>query len=155
MSVLGQLLSLLSSILTILLTCPNNNTLLCYRNKPFLIVQVLSVDLGLSNNRWSWKNPQGSREKNQWLLVSRILQQPLLAALIRRSLFLKNSLIKMVGISNSQMDGTSMHSLWGVLLCYQSPLIYSHTSWQRRYSFRWIVKWVYTTQQNHKRTYSV
>ncbi len=37
-SVLGQLLSLLSSILTILLTCPNGDTLLCYSNKPFLTV---------------------------------------------------------------------------------------------------------------------
>ncbi len=39
-SALGQLLNLLSSILTILLTCPNNNTLLCYSNEPFLTVQT-------------------------------------------------------------------------------------------------------------------
>ncbi len=38
MSVLGQSLNLLSSILTILLTCPNNNTLLCYSNEPLLTV---------------------------------------------------------------------------------------------------------------------
>ncbi len=37
-SVLGQQLSLLSSILTILLTCPNNDTLLRYNNDPFLTV---------------------------------------------------------------------------------------------------------------------
>ncbi len=36
MSVLGQSLNLLSSILTILLTCPNSNTLLCYHNDPVL-----------------------------------------------------------------------------------------------------------------------
>ncbi len=35
MSVLGQLLNLLSSILTIWLTCPNSDTLLSYRNDPF------------------------------------------------------------------------------------------------------------------------
>ncbi len=34
-TMLGQSLNLLSSILTILLTCPNNNTLLCYSNEPF------------------------------------------------------------------------------------------------------------------------
>ncbi len=38
MSVLGQSTNVLSSILTILLTCPNNNTLLCYSNDPFLTV---------------------------------------------------------------------------------------------------------------------
>ncbi len=38
MSVLGQLLNLLSSILTILLTCPNSGTWLCYSNDPFLTV---------------------------------------------------------------------------------------------------------------------
>ncbi len=36
--VLGQSLNLLSSILTILLTCPNSDTLLCYSNDPFLPV---------------------------------------------------------------------------------------------------------------------
>ncbi len=36
-SVLGQLLDLLSSILTILLTCPNNDTLLCYSNNPVYV----------------------------------------------------------------------------------------------------------------------
>ncbi len=41
MSVLGQSLNLLSSILAILLTCPNNNTLLCYSNEPFLTVKKL------------------------------------------------------------------------------------------------------------------
>ncbi len=34
MSVLGQSLNLLSSILTILLTCPNSDTLVCYSNDP-------------------------------------------------------------------------------------------------------------------------
>ncbi len=34
------MLSLLSSILTILLTCPNNETLLCYSNDPFLTVYI-------------------------------------------------------------------------------------------------------------------
>ncbi len=43
MSVLGQLLSLLSSILTILLTCPNSDTLLCYSNEPFLEVYMVAV----------------------------------------------------------------------------------------------------------------
>ncbi len=38
MSVLGQMLNLLRSILTILLTCPNNDTLVCYSNNPFLTV---------------------------------------------------------------------------------------------------------------------
>ncbi len=38
MSVLGQSLDLLSSILTILLTCPNKNTLLSYSNEPYLTV---------------------------------------------------------------------------------------------------------------------
>ncbi len=40
---LGQSLNLLSSILTIILTCPNNNTLLCYNNEPFLTVQQLKT----------------------------------------------------------------------------------------------------------------
>ncbi len=38
--VLGQLLNLLSSILTILLTCPNSDALLCYSNDPFLTVYM-------------------------------------------------------------------------------------------------------------------
>ncbi len=38
MSVLGQLLNLLSSILTILLTCPNSDILLCYSNGPFTVI---------------------------------------------------------------------------------------------------------------------
>ncbi len=38
MLVLGQLVNLLSSILTILLTCPNSDTLLCYSNDSFLTV---------------------------------------------------------------------------------------------------------------------
>ncbi len=33
--------NLLSSILTILLTCPNNDTLLCYSNDPLLTVYSL------------------------------------------------------------------------------------------------------------------
>ncbi len=37
-SELGQSLSLLSSVLTIILTCPNSDTLLCYSNNPFLVV---------------------------------------------------------------------------------------------------------------------
>ncbi len=37
---LGQSLNLLRSILTILLTYPNNDTLLCYSNDPFLTVCV-------------------------------------------------------------------------------------------------------------------
>ncbi len=41
MSVLGQSLNLLSSILTILLTCPNSDTLVCYSNDPFLTVQII------------------------------------------------------------------------------------------------------------------
>ncbi len=32
----GTIANLLSSILTILLTCPNNDTLLCYSNDPLL-----------------------------------------------------------------------------------------------------------------------
>ncbi len=36
--VLGQLLSLLSCILSILLTCPKSDTLLCYSNNPLLTV---------------------------------------------------------------------------------------------------------------------
>ncbi len=40
MSVLGQSLHLLSSILTILLTCPNSDTL-CYSNEPFITVCTL------------------------------------------------------------------------------------------------------------------
>ncbi len=59
--------NLLSSILTIILTCPNNNTLLCYSNEPFLTVNVrtnlhaitLSLPpseavelLGISRDRW-------------------------------------------------------------------------------------------------------
>ncbi len=43
MSILGQSLNLLNSILTILLTCPNNNTLLCYSNEPFLTVWALTL----------------------------------------------------------------------------------------------------------------
>ncbi len=35
-----QSVNLLSCILTILLTCPNNNTLLCYSNEPFLTVYM-------------------------------------------------------------------------------------------------------------------
>ncbi len=38
MSVLPQFANLLSSILTILLTCPNNDTVLCYSNDSFLTV---------------------------------------------------------------------------------------------------------------------
>ncbi len=34
-SVLGQLFNLLSSILTILLTCPNSDALVYYSNDPF------------------------------------------------------------------------------------------------------------------------
>ncbi len=37
-SELGQWPNLLSSILTILLTCPNSDTLVCYSNDPFLTV---------------------------------------------------------------------------------------------------------------------
>ncbi len=40
-SVLGQLLNLLSSILTILLSCPNSDTLLSYSNDLFLTVYVI------------------------------------------------------------------------------------------------------------------
>ncbi len=35
---IGTTANLLSSILTILLTCPNNDTLLCYSNDPLLTV---------------------------------------------------------------------------------------------------------------------
>ncbi len=44
MTLLGQLLNLLSSILTILLTCPNNDTSMCYSNNP-LTVKVLIHEL--------------------------------------------------------------------------------------------------------------
>ncbi len=37
--------NLLSSILTILLTCPNNDTVVCYSNDPFLTVYQC-------NSRW-------------------------------------------------------------------------------------------------------
>ncbi len=37
-------LSLLSSILSILLTCPNSDTLLCYSNDPFLTVCIASTE---------------------------------------------------------------------------------------------------------------
>ncbi len=40
---LRQLLSLLSSILTILLTCPNSDSMLCYTNDPFLTVYASNV----------------------------------------------------------------------------------------------------------------
>ncbi len=46
MSVLGQPLYLLSSILTILLTCPNSDTLVCYSNDP---VYSLSLQGPLKN----------------------------------------------------------------------------------------------------------
>ncbi len=45
MSVLGQSLNLLSSILTILLTCPNSDTLVCYSNNPFLTVYTNASSL--------------------------------------------------------------------------------------------------------------
>ncbi len=35
---IGTIANLLSSVLTILLTCPNNDTVLCYSNDPFLTV---------------------------------------------------------------------------------------------------------------------
>ncbi len=47
MSVLGQSLNLLSSILTILLTCPNSDALVCYSNDPFLTVQSPMIFLGV------------------------------------------------------------------------------------------------------------
>ncbi len=37
---IGTIVNLLSSILTILLTCPNNDTVLCYSNDPFLTVHA-------------------------------------------------------------------------------------------------------------------
>ncbi len=62
MSVLGQSLNLLSSILTILLTCPNNNTLLRYSNKPFLTVWGITGAVLWLGDHWavlwlscSWK----------------------------------------------------------------------------------------------------
>ncbi len=36
---IGTIANLLDSILTILLICPNNDTVLCYSNDPFLTVQ--------------------------------------------------------------------------------------------------------------------
>ncbi len=48
MSVLGQSLSLLRSILTILLTCPNSDTLLCYGNNTFLTVWIVPIYVSLS-----------------------------------------------------------------------------------------------------------
>ncbi len=43
MSVLGQSLNLLSSILIILLICPNSNTLLCYSKSHRYLLQVASL----------------------------------------------------------------------------------------------------------------
>ncbi len=40
---IGTIANLLSSILTILLTCPNNDTLLCYSNDPLLTVYSLAI----------------------------------------------------------------------------------------------------------------
>ncbi len=37
---IGTIVNLLSSILTILLICPNNDTLLCYSNDPLLTVYM-------------------------------------------------------------------------------------------------------------------
>ncbi len=44
---IGTIANLLSSILTILLTCPNNDTVLCYSNDPFLTVHSLHTPRGL------------------------------------------------------------------------------------------------------------
>ncbi len=46
MSVLGQSLNLLSSILAILLTCRNSDTLLCYSNDPFFTVYDTGEAIG-------------------------------------------------------------------------------------------------------------
>ncbi len=40
-----NLLNLLSSIMTILLTCPNSDTLLCYSNDPFLTVYTFGTSV--------------------------------------------------------------------------------------------------------------
>ncbi len=50
MSLLGQLLNLLRSTLTILLTRPNNHTSMCYSNYPFLTVQVFKVCTYISSH---------------------------------------------------------------------------------------------------------
>ncbi len=47
-------LNLLRSILTILLTCPNSNTLLCYSNDPFLAVRLLML-MACFNQDHAWK----------------------------------------------------------------------------------------------------
>ncbi len=53
MSVLRQLLSLLSSILIILLKRPNSDTVLCYSNEPFLTVyNCISLDLFPCTHIW-------------------------------------------------------------------------------------------------------
>ncbi len=49
MSVFGQSCNLLSSILTILLTCPNSGTWLCYSNDTFLA--VIYRDCGTRSSR--------------------------------------------------------------------------------------------------------
>ncbi len=59
MSVLGQSLSLLRSILTILLTCPNSDTLLCCSNNTFLTVYhskdcLFSADSELRGKQAYW-----------------------------------------------------------------------------------------------------
>ncbi len=54
---IGKFLNLLSSILTNLLTCPNNNTLLCYSNKPFLTVYFSLPVVYVNSERASlWYN---------------------------------------------------------------------------------------------------
>ncbi len=60
-SVLGQSLTLLSSTLTILLICHNNDTLLCYGNNPFLTVYAQLITSPCSsaarmNNHLLWEH---------------------------------------------------------------------------------------------------
>ncbi len=52
--VLGQSLNLLSSILTILLTCPNNDTLLCCSNDLFLTVLLVTCLVCLLLKKEIW-----------------------------------------------------------------------------------------------------
>ncbi len=65
-------LNLLSSILTILLTCPNNDTLLCYSNDPFLTVCIETNGL-FQSGPWevpfiSLTVPQGRHSLEQKLI---------------------------------------------------------------------------------------
>ncbi len=49
---IGTIANLLSSILTILLTCPNNDTVLCYSNDSFLTVKDVVGEEGVLFGRF-------------------------------------------------------------------------------------------------------